>query len=119
MAALSIGIRAEHLERHPDRSLAALASDPRITLGLELGNSAVVCHPRIQARSKRERTSFRRRSIPGVPYVWVHPDEERYAAIGSKGCLDRRKAHFERSNGINKIVSARRQHSGEQRVCDI
>ena len=34
--ALSIGIRAEHLERHPDRSLAALASDPVITFGLEL-----------------------------------------------------------------------------------
>jgi hypothetical protein len=26
---------AEHLERHPDRSLAALASDPRITFGLK------------------------------------------------------------------------------------
>ena len=36
-----------------------------------------------------------------------------------QGCLDRRDAHFERSDGINKIVSARCQHSGEQRVCDI
>jgi hypothetical protein len=26
-------------------ALAALASDPGITLGLELGNGAVVCHP--------------------------------------------------------------------------
>jgi hypothetical protein len=44
---------AEHLERHPDRSLAALASDPRITLGLQLGDSSVVWHPRIKARSRR------------------------------------------------------------------
>jgi hypothetical protein len=35
---------AEHLERHPDRALAALASDPRITLGLKLGDGAIVCH---------------------------------------------------------------------------
>jgi hypothetical protein len=35
---------AEHPERHPDRSLAALAADPGITLGLQLGNGAVVCH---------------------------------------------------------------------------
>ena len=35
---------AEHPERHPDRSLATLAPDPRVTLGLELGDGAVVCH---------------------------------------------------------------------------
>ena len=58
---------AEHPERHPDRPLAALAPDPRITFGFELGNGAVVCHPRMKARSERERTSFRPRSIPGVP----------------------------------------------------
>ena len=57
---------AEHLERHPNRALLALATDPGITFGLELGNGAVVCHPRIKARSKRERTSFRPRSIPGA-----------------------------------------------------
>ena len=59
---------AEHPERHPDRSLAALAADPGITFGLELGDSSVVCHPCIKARSKRERTSFRPRSIPGAAY---------------------------------------------------
>src|SRR5882724_12310065 len=32
---------------------------------IALGDSAVVCHPRIKARSKRERTSFWSRSIPG------------------------------------------------------
>ena len=42
---------AEHLERHPDRSLAALAPDPRITLGLKLGDGAVVCHAFIKARA--------------------------------------------------------------------
>src|SRR6266481_10145842 len=41
---------AEHPERHPDRALAALASDPRITLGLELGDSSVVYHRGIKAR---------------------------------------------------------------------
>ena len=40
---------AEHLERHPDRSLAAFTSDPRITFGLDLGDGAVVCHVRIKA----------------------------------------------------------------------
>jgi hypothetical protein len=50
--ALSIGIPfAEHLERHPHGTLAALAPDPWITFGLELGDSSVVCHPRIKARS--------------------------------------------------------------------
>jgi hypothetical protein len=34
----------EHPERHPDRSLAALATDPPLTFGLELGDSSVVCH---------------------------------------------------------------------------
>jgi hypothetical protein len=57
---------AEHPERHPDRPLAALASDSRITLGLELGHGAVVCHPRIKARSKRERTNLGPRSIPAA-----------------------------------------------------
>src|SRR6267142_330142 len=38
----------EHLERHPDRSLAAFAANPRVALGLELGNRAVVCHLRIK-----------------------------------------------------------------------
>jgi len=51
--ALSIGIRAEHPERHPDRSLAALASDPTITLGLKLGNGSVVGHPAIKARLRQ------------------------------------------------------------------
>jgi len=59
---------AEHPERHPDRSLAALASDPGITLGFELGDSSVVCHPRIEARTEQERTSFGTRSIPGAAY---------------------------------------------------
>jgi hypothetical protein len=62
---------AEHPERHPQLSLkneqkppsssemnelikisgalAALAPDPRITLGLDLGDSSVVCHPGIKA----------------------------------------------------------------------
>src|SRR5882757_9025286 len=40
---------AQHPERHPHGALAALAPDPRITFGLELGNGAVVCH----AASKR------------------------------------------------------------------
>src|SRR5882757_8514248 len=44
---------AEHLERHPDRALAAFAPDPGITLGLELGDGAGVCHPDIKARSER------------------------------------------------------------------
>src|SRR5713226_5014371 len=32
---------AEHLEGHPHGPLAALASDPRITLGFKLGDGAV------------------------------------------------------------------------------
>ena len=59
---------AEHPERHPDRSLAALAADPGITFGLELGDSSVVCHPAIKARSKADRTIFRTRRIPGAAY---------------------------------------------------
>ena len=52
--ALSIGIPlAERLERHPHGALAALAPDPGITFGLELGDGAVVCHPRIKARLRR------------------------------------------------------------------
>ena len=39
---------AEHPERHPHGALAALASDPRVTLGFELGDGAVVCHPLIK-----------------------------------------------------------------------
>jgi len=35
---------AEHPERHPHGTLAALAPDPGITLGLKLGDSSVVCH---------------------------------------------------------------------------
>jgi hypothetical protein len=58
---------AEHLERRSHGALAALAPDPRVTLGLELGDSSVVCHLRIKARTVRERTSFRPRSFPGVP----------------------------------------------------
>jgi hypothetical protein len=50
---------AEHLERNPDRSLAALASDPGITLGLELRDSSVVGHPCIKARSSRVGKSSR------------------------------------------------------------
>jgi hypothetical protein len=45
---------AEHLERHPHGALAALASDPRITFGLKLGDSSVVCHA---ALKRGERTS--------------------------------------------------------------
>ena len=40
---------AEHPERHPHGALAALAPDPRVTFGLELGNGAAVC----DAPSKR------------------------------------------------------------------
>jgi hypothetical protein len=54
---------AEHPERHPHGALAALASDPGITFGLELGDGSVVWHPGIKARSNRERTSFRPRRI--------------------------------------------------------
>ena len=80
---------AEHLERHP--VALQLAPDPGIAFGLELGDGSGVCHPRIKARTVRERTSFRPRSIPEGPYVWVHPDEERYAAIGSTmGAVERR-----------------------------
>jgi hypothetical protein len=43
----------DHLERHPDRSLAALASDPRITFGLKLGDGSGVCHRRIKARARQ------------------------------------------------------------------
>ena len=42
---------AEHLEGHPPHgALAAFASDPGITLGLELGDGAGVCHPCIKTR---------------------------------------------------------------------
>jgi hypothetical protein len=37
---------AEHLERNSHGAFAALAANPGITLGLELGNGAAVCHPR-------------------------------------------------------------------------
>ena len=40
---------ADHLERHPHRALAALASDPRIPLGLKLADGAGVGHGRIKA----------------------------------------------------------------------
>jgi hypothetical protein len=42
----------EHLERQPDGALAALAADPRVTLGFELGNGAAVCH-RSRRRANR------------------------------------------------------------------
>ena len=43
--ALSIGILSRrHPERHPDGALAAFATDPGITLGLELRDSSIVCH---------------------------------------------------------------------------
>ena len=35
---------AQHPERHPHGALAALAPDPRVTFGLKLGDSSVVCH---------------------------------------------------------------------------
>jgi hypothetical protein len=38
----------DHLERHPDRSLAALASDPLMALGLKLGGG-LIWHRRIKA----------------------------------------------------------------------
>jgi hypothetical protein len=41
----------DHLERHPDRTLAALAADPRITFGLKLGDVAGVGHASIKAWS--------------------------------------------------------------------
>jgi hypothetical protein len=54
---------ADHLERHPHRALAALASDPRIALGLKLGDGAGVGHGSIRAwpdtRSKDEWTMQR------------------------------------------------------------
>ena len=43
----------EHLEWNSDRPVAALAPDPGVTLGLEVGDGAVVCHPRIKARERR------------------------------------------------------------------
>ena len=43
----------EHLERHPHCAFAARAPDPGITLGLKLGDSSVVGHPAIKARSER------------------------------------------------------------------
>ena len=47
-------------------------------------------------------------------------DDEPLGGDGlEQGCLDRRKAHFERSDGINKIVSARCQRPGEQWICDV
>jgi hypothetical protein len=42
---------AEHPERHPHGALAAPAPDPWVTFGLKLGDSSVVCHPWIKARS--------------------------------------------------------------------
>ncbi len=36
-----------------------------------------------------------------------------------QGCFDRRKALFKHRDGVPKIVSARCQRSGEQRICDI
>jgi hypothetical protein len=45
---------AEHFERHPHGALAALASDPGITLGFELGDSSVVWH----APSKRDQRAL-------------------------------------------------------------
>jgi hypothetical protein len=41
----------DHLEWHPDRSHAALASDPKISFGLKLRDSAGVGHVSIKARS--------------------------------------------------------------------
>jgi hypothetical protein len=34
-------------------------------------------------------------------------------------CFDRRKALFKHREGVPKIVSARCQRNGEQRICDI
>ena len=35
---------AQHSERHPHGTLAALAPDPRLTFDFKLGDIAVVCH---------------------------------------------------------------------------
>ncbi len=50
--ALSIGIRSRSILNGTQ-------------IGLEMGDSSVVRHPHIKARSNWERTSFRPRSIPG------------------------------------------------------
>ena len=41
---IAMDFLADHLERHPHFSLAAFASNPRISLGLKLGDGAAVCH---------------------------------------------------------------------------
>ncbi len=38
---------AQHFEGHPNRPLAALAADPRITVGFKLGDGAVVGHSKL------------------------------------------------------------------------
>src|ERR1035437_11100228 len=49
----------DHPEWHPHRALAALASDPTITLGLKLGDGAGVGHWDIKAWSDTDRKSTR------------------------------------------------------------
>src|SRR6266481_5564414 len=56
---------AEHPERHPHGALAALAPDPRITFGLKLGDSSVVCHAALKRGLRRSALVSGPRSIPG------------------------------------------------------
>jgi hypothetical protein len=52
-------------------------------------------------------------------YVWVHPGEALRRDRFDRWCFDRRKALFKHREGVPKIVSARCQRNGEQRICDI
>jgi hypothetical protein len=70
------------------------------------------------------------------PNRWTQPSSDRHTRdhalrLGASGrgtlrrdridrwCFDRRKALFKHREGVPKIVSARRQRNGEQRICDI
>ena len=99
---------AEHFERHPDRSLAALATDPGITLGLKLGDSSVVCHPRIKARSERERTSFRPRRIPGCSVKAMKETAQRKEALEFRCAVARRTVKVAATLGLDKIKAFRK-----------
>jgi hypothetical protein len=82
---------AEHPERHPQSALAALASDPRVTLGFELGDGAGVCHAALKRGTAGSATHMPAgscgflKSMPGLVALMVVADGFRFLGFHRKG----------------------------------
>jgi hypothetical protein len=78
--ALSIGIRSRSILNGTHTvALAALATDPGITFGLELGNGAVVCHPALKrdcAGSANGAMGQAGKGTALLPFVGVHKSSD-------------------------------------------